>query len=125
MKKYSSKSHVAVNVILPNGVHVHVAFEPLTGGGSVYYTNDENLQKALERHYQYGKLYKGAEVEEPKEEEPVVEEPAAASKKVSMASLEDAKEYLIDRFGISRTKLRSKKQIMDAAEAHNIEFEGI
>lgn len=93
----------------------------------MFITDDKDMQTALERHSRFGKLFK-LDVyykDEPVEEEPVEEVPEATTNTVKVASLEDAKEYLVDKFGISRTKLRSKKQIMDAAEAHNIEFEGI
>jgi len=123
-KKYIAYSHVAINVVLPSGKGMHVSFTPVTGGGSVYVTNNEDIQKALERHSRFGKLFK-IDVNY-KEEEPVVEEAAAVEepkvKVMKMASLDDAKAYLADNFGISRTKLRSKKQIEDAAAANGIEF---
>jgi hypothetical protein len=103
---------------------MHVSFTPVTGGGSVYITSNEDIQKALERHSPFGKLFK-IDINY-KEEEPVVEEAAAVeepkAKVMKMASLDDAKAYLADNFGISRTKLRSKKQIEDAAAANGIEF---
>ena len=124
-KKYIAYSHVAINVVLPkSGKGMHVSFTPITGGGSVYITNNEDIQKALERHSRFGKLFK-IDINY-KEEEPVVEEAAAVeeprAKVMKMASLDDAKAYLADNFGISRTKLRSKKQIEDAAAANGIEF---
>lgn len=124
-KKYIAYSHVAINVVLPkSGKGMHVSFTPVTGGGSVYVTNNEDIQKALERHSRFGKLFK-IDINY-KEEEPVVEEAAAVEepkvKVMKMASLDDAKAYLADNFGISRTKLRSKKQIEEAAAANGIEF---
>lgn len=128
-KVYKAKSHVSINVIMPNGKSRHVTFNSLTGGGSMYSTSDEDMQSALETHHNYGVLYKldkvvdETKVEVKPKAQPKVQEPEV--KTVKVASLEDAKEYLVDKYGISRTKLRSKKQIMEAAEAHNIEFEGI
>lgn len=95
----------------------------------MYATSDPMMQSALECHHNFGVLYvldkvvEETQVEEKPQEQSKAEEPKVATVKV--ASLEDAKEYLVDKFGISRTKLRSKKQIMDAAEAHNIKFEGV
>ncbi len=124
-KKYIAKSHVAINVVLPSGKSHHVSFLPLTGGGSMFITNSEALQQALEGHRKFGKLYKidisydePVQTEEPQEQETE----AAAVKKVEVASLDDAKNYLVENFDISRTKLRSKKQIEDAAAANGIEF---
>ena len=115
---------MAFNVVLPSGKSYHVSFAPLTGGGSMLITNNEDLQKAIEKHYKFGKLFK-IDVNY-KEEEPVAEAPVeveeAKVKTMKMASLDDAKAYLADNFGISRTKLRSRKQIEDAAAANGIEF---
>lgn len=91
----------------------------------MFITDSEDLQKALEAHRKFGKLYKidisydePVQTEEPQEQETE----AAAVKKVEVASLDDAKNYLVENFDISRTKLRSKKQIEDAAAANGIEF---
>lgn len=56
------------------------------------------------------------------EEVSTVSPESAAAQKIEVPSLEDAKAYLVENFGISRTKLRSRKQIEDAAAANGIEF---
>ena len=124
-KKYIAKSHVAINVVLPSGKSHHVSFLPLTGGGSMFITNSEALQQALEGHRKFGKLYKiDISYDEPVQTEEPQEQGTedAAVKKVEVASLDDAKNYLVENFDISRTKLRSKKQIEEAAAANGIEF---
>ena len=45
--------------------------------------------------------------------------------KVEIPSLEDAKEYLIENFNVSRNKLRSTAAIKKEAAANGIEFIGI
>lgn len=45
--------------------------------------------------------------------------------KVNVTDLEDARDYLSDKFGISRTKIRSQKAVKEAASANGIEFVGI
>ena len=45
--------------------------------------------------------------------------------KITITCLDDAKDYLSEKFGISRTKLRSKKAIEEAAADNGIEFVGI
>lgn len=127
LKKYQSSSHVVLNVVMEGGQNVHLSFDPLTGGGSSFTTADEKLQAALERHRHYGKLFTGCEVQEtPVEEAPVTDEPQAGGvKQVPVSSLDDAKEYLADNYGYSRTKLRSKTQILAAAAEKGIEFVGI
>ena len=57
-KKYIAKSHIGITVSVGNNRYTHVSFSAVTRGGSVFYTNDENLQKALESHPRYGKLFK-------------------------------------------------------------------
>ena len=46
-------------------------------------------------------------------------------KKVTISDLAAAKDYLADKFDISRTALRSKKAIVEQAAAHGIEFVGL
>ncbi len=58
MKKYVSKTSVSISVMLASGVHKFVEFTPQTRGGSVYYTDDKELQQAMERHYRYGRLFR-------------------------------------------------------------------
>lgn len=58
MKKYIAKTNVSINVVLPTGTNRHIAFSALTGGGSVYYTDDPVVIEAIERHYKYGTLFR-------------------------------------------------------------------
>lgn len=121
--KYTAKTHVSLNVPL-NGTNIHISFTPQTGGGSVFYTEDKALANALEKHVRYGKLFRKAA--EPvkavvkKKVEAVPAEPVKKEKEKTFACYEDAKDYLVETFGISRTKLRSKTAIEAAAKANNI-----
>ena len=45
--------------------------------------------------------------------------------KVNVTDLEDARDYLSDKFGISRSKIRSQKAVKEAAEANGIVFVGL
>ena len=122
--KYIAKTHVALNVQM-NGSNVHVSFTPQTGGGSVFYTDDNALAEALEKHVRFGRLFEKAaepvEVEVVKKKvESVPAVPVKKEKEKTFACYEDAKDYLVDTFGISRTKLRSKTAIEAAAKANNI-----
>lgn len=123
---------MSINVTLPNGKNTHISFEPMTGGGSTFVTDNPKLQQGLEAHPKFGKMFKlvGAKnapkAEKPKASPaPQASEPADGApqtQRLEMPSLEDAKQYLVENFGISRTKLRSKKQIEEAGLAHGIEF---
>lgn len=154
MKKYIAKTDVSVNVILANGKNVHVSFTPVTGGSSVFYTNDKELQNALERHYKYGRLFredpnyegmksKGTKpTKEKPESTPALQEETDATEEASTGTVDSkeeggahkiinvsdpdaAKAYLAEHFGVSRTKLKSLKAIKEAAEANGIVFDGI
>ena len=127
--KYIAKTHVTLNVNNGNG-NVHVAFTPQTGGGSVFYTDDPMLASALESHYKYGRLFKKVEepkvIEAPKKKEvvfpveDVLQEKKVVTKK--FGSYEDAKDYLVETFEFSRTKLRSTSAIEAAAAQNNIKL---
>lgn len=134
-KEYRAKSHVSLNITLPNGKSTHVSFEALTGGGSIYVTENAMIQQGLEGHPKFGRMFKlvgASNVERPpvkseanarKTETPTTPQPVQSNEKVvDVASLDDAKAYLVDNFGISRTKLRSKKQIEEAAAANGVVF---
>lgn len=129
MFKFTSNTHVAINVVLPNGANAHVSFSELSGKGSVFYTDNKDLAQALRCHHRFGKMFK---------EEIVIEKPA---KKVAEAKSEsaqapgnkgatkqfgnneDAKEFLADRYGISRSKMRTRAAIIEAAKSVGITIE--
>lgn len=132
IKHYKSKTSIAINVVLKSKKNMHVAFTAQSDGSSVYTTDNPDVQYALEHHYKYGKLFKlvSTESEEDIKARQEAEKAAANEKKdeirkVSVSDLAAAKDFLADTFGISRTSLRSEKAIMEAAKAHNIEFEGL
>ena len=135
MKKYySSDSHIAINILLENGNSMHIAFTPISNGGSTYNTEVEVIQNALENHYRYNDLFvldreedTNAPIEEPTqntEDDPNQEEESNI-RKVKVNDLGEAKDYLAETFGVSRTSLRGQKAILEAAKANNIEFEGL
>lgn len=122
IKKYIAKSDISLSV-----GKMHVSFRALTGGGSVYYTDNEAMQKMLESHPKYGRLFKAVVVEPAVAEPAKKEKPVKATgpKQVVVSCLEDAKEYLVDTYELSRTKLRTKQSIIEAAGQKGIEFVGI
>jgi conserved domain protein len=133
MKHYISDSHIAINVTLDGGESMHLSFIALSNGGSVFSTDSEELQKAIERHYRFGDLFTLDHVEEPKNTSETANEEYTSVKesedgniqKVTVNDLGEAKNYLADTLGISRTSLRSLKTILEVAKANNIEFEGL
>lgn len=132
-KHYISDSHIAINVTLDGGESVHLSFIALSNGGSVFSTDSEELQNAIERHYRFGDLFTLDHIEEPKNTSetanedytPVKESENGNIQKITVNDLGEAKNYLADTLGISRTSLRSLKTILEVAKANNIEFEGL
>lgn len=188
LKKYIAKSCVSISVALPTGGTTHVSFTPRTGGGSVYYTDNEKIQEGLKKHPKFGKLFKldestpagsskpaktGHQPTDKREGEqsPLDEQPggdnststtgaasevegqgdnndsasisgeasegegqgtdsedgeqgAAGStfKEVEVTCNDDAKDYLAERFNVSRSKLRNRSEIDATAEANGVKF---
>ena len=160
LKKYKSKSCISLSVALPTGGTTHVSFNPVTGGGSVFYTSNEKIQAGLEKHPKFGRLFTldvAAAVPQPTEQhrtgKAAVTKPKNVEqsvpkgdnvlqngddsdgktvshstddevelKPVEMSCNDDAKDYLVDKFGISRTKLRNRTQIEESGKANGIKF---
>lgn len=135
IKTYKANTNVSINVVLPSKKNLHISFTPLTNGSSVFTTDNEDVQKAIESHYRFGTLFrlhssKGENAQSRTEDAEESDEAGQTSEedvltKVPVSDLSSAKDYLADKFGISRTSLRSAKAIMEQAAAHGIEFEGI
>lgn len=163
IKTYKANTNISINVVLPSKKNLHVTFVPLSNGSSVLTTDNEELQNAIERHYNYGKLFKLVLIEGPNRKQTVKatsvtssveaekaskqdEETAPAPvsddteneatdneagedgdnlQKVKVSDINEAKDYLAEKFGVSRTTMRSTKSILATAAAHGIEFEGL
>ena len=132
-KHYISDSHIAINVTLDGGESMHLSFIALSNGGSVFSTDSEELQNAIERHYRFGDLFTLDHIEEPKNTSEIANDVYTSAKesedgniqKITVNDLGEAKNYLADTLGISRTSLRSLKTILEVAKANNIEFVGL
>lgn len=165
MTKVYKASSIPCIVVNVNGHTRRVSFVAKTGGGSTFRTDDEDLQKAIERHYRFGELFKlGETIEDkkPKKSAPTsakvddaptekgdetnndegTEDADAEGEEedtneaettdapsdliqVNVTDPDDAKDYLCEKFGYSRTKLRSLKAIKEAALVNGVEFVGI
>lgn len=105
-------------------VFKHITFEPDSSGYAYYSTDDEEEQKAIEAHPLFNKMFvlKDAPTS-------VVAKKAVAvpveKKEVEVTSAADAKQYLVDTFGISRTKIQSTADIKKYAEQNGVVFVGI
>lgn len=128
---------MSVTVRLKSGSNTHITFQPQTGGGSIYYTKDDIVQDGLESHPKFGRLFKLAGAQE--EVKPAVkkveannegnglEEAEGAKQTASGATFtascnDDAKEYLAEKYGVKRSLMRNKDQILAAAQQHGVEI---
>lgn len=155
IKIYKANSTISISVMLSITDSVHISFIPLSNGSSVFQTADEKLQKAMEAHRFFNSMFRlektidntapatanrvlrkaapAKTAAEPQSETPQTETPqteevnneAPQLRTVKVTDLASAKDYVADTFGVSRTSLRSAKQIKEAAAANGVEFEGI
>lgn len=136
-KIYKAKTNVSINVVLSNKKNLHISFNPLSNGSSTFSTDNEDVMNAIERHYNFGKLFRlDSVVDDTKPSEEVMEKAEIKDaaegtglkiglKRVKVSDIASAKDYLADTCGISRTALRSVKAIMEQAAANGIEFYGM
>lgn len=121
LKTYIANSEISINVRMPKG-YVHLNFIPQTLGKSSYATTDKVLQEAIERHRLFGKRFSlaphnGNDIPEPPNEDAGIK---ASNKTLSFGTLADAKDYIADTWNVSRTKLRTREQLVAAAAAHGV-----
>ncbi len=124
VKTYRAASEISLTVSMGKGNAKHIRFDVLSNGGSEYKTSDKSLQKALENHSRYGELFKCvAEVNADTQKKKVSN--TMGETKITVSSIAEAKDYLVEKLGIERTKLKNKEAICRAAEKNGIVFVGI
>lgn len=131
-KKYQAGTDLSFSVMVGNE-RVRVVFEGKTMGCSIYDTRDEKLQKAIESHYWFNdKFFLVEAVDEKKEAAEAKKRAAAKTKKAAeekkthiVTDFEDARDYLAETFGVSRSKLKTKEDILSIAKEKGVELEGL
>lgn len=132
-KKYQAGTDLSFSVMVGNE-RVRVVFEGKTMGCSIYGTRDEKLQKAIESHYWFkDKFFLVEAVDEKKEAAEAKKRAAAKTKKKAaeekkthiVTDFEDARDYLAETFGVSRSKLKTKEEILAIAKEKGVELEGL
>lgn len=132
-KKYQAGTDLSFSVMVGNE-RVRVVFEGKTMGCSIYGTRDEKLQKAIESHYWFNdKFFLVEAVDEKKEAAEAKKRAAAKAKKKDaeekkthiVTDFEDARDYLAETFGVSRSKLKTKEDILSIAKEKGVELEGL
>ena len=123
---------MAFSVMVGNE-RLRIVFEGKTMGSSVYMTRDPKVQKAIESHYWFNdKFFLAESVDEKKEAAEAKKKAAAKTKKKVdekkthiVTDVEDAKEYLAEAFGVSRSKMKTKDDILAIAKEKGVELEGL
>ena len=124
-KKYQAGTDLSFSVMVGNE-RVRVVFEGKTMGCSIYGTRDEKLQKAIESHYWFKDKFFLVEAVDEKKEAAEAKKRAAEEKKTHIVTdFEDARDYLAETFGVSRSKLKTKEDILSIAKEKGIELEGL
>lgn len=126
MKKYKAYSDLFLNVTY-DGRPRHIQFDSLsTGNGSVYLTDDAKMQKAIEEHPFFERYIDVEEVRQAAPSSSPGDRPGVRKAvEIQVSGPDDAKDYIADTFGISRSQLRSVEAIRKAAAENNIVFKGL
>lgn len=131
--KYQAGTDLAFSVMVGDE-RMRIVFEGKTMGNSVYMTRDPNIQKAIESHYWFNDKFFLAESIDEKKEAAEEKKKAAAKTKKKVADekkthvvtdVEDAKDYLAETYGVSRSKMKTKEDILAIAKEKCVELEGL
>lgn len=131
--KYQAGTDLAFSVMVGNE-RMRINFEGKSTGSSVYMTRDPKVQKAIESHYWFNdKFFLVESIDEKKEAAKAKRKAAAeAKKKVAdekkthvVTDVEDAKDYLAETYGVSRSKMKTKEDILAVAKEKGVELEGL
>ena len=131
-KKYQAGSDLAFSVMVGNE-RMRIVFEGKTMGSSIYMTRDPKVQKAIESHYWFKDKFFLVETVDEKKEAAEAKKKAAAKTKKKVADekthvvtdFEDAKDYLAETYGVSRSKMKTKEDILEIAKEKGVELEGL
>lgn len=131
--KYQAGTDLAFSVMVGDE-RMRIVFEGKTMGNSVYMTRDPNVQNAIESHYWFNDKFFLAESIDEKKEAAEEKKKAAAKTKKKVADekkthvvtdVEDAKDYLAETYGVSRSKMKTKEDILAIAKEKGVELEGL
>lgn len=121
-KRYISGTCLSINLQIGGEGYRHIVFDPQHESGSSFISEDAEEQAYLESHPYFGEFFEldpywqdqSSGVEEEEAEE------ATALQELSFSNESDAKEYLAETFGVSRTKLKTRKAIESVATEQGI-----
>ena len=131
--KYQAGTDLAFSVMVGNE-RMRIIFDGKSVGCSIYRTRDRKVQKAIESHYWFNdKFFLVESIDEKKESAECKKKAAAkAKKKVAdekkthvVTDVEDAKDYLAETYGVSRSKMKTKEDILAISKEKGVELEGL
>lgn len=124
--KYQAGTDLAFSVMVGDE-RMRIVFEGKTMGSSVYMTRDPKVQKAIESHYWFNdKFFLAESIDEKKKKAAAKAKKKVADEKKThvVTDVEDAKDYLAETYGVSRSKMKTKEEILAVAQEHGVELEG-
>lgn len=103
-----------------------IAFHATTNGRAYYITDDEELQKGIERHPWFKSKFFLESTEEASPQPSPLEREKGYDKKelveMSFLTLADAKSYLADKFGVVRSNIKTQEAAISAGEANGVKI---
>ena len=131
--KYQAGTDLAFSVMVGDE-RMRIVFDGKSVGCSVYMTRDPKVQKAIESHYWFNdKFFLVESIDEKKEAADAKKKASVKTKKKVadekkthvVTDFEDAKDYLAETFGVSRSKMKTKEDILEIAKEKGVELEGL
>lgn len=104
-----------------------IAFHATTNGRAYYITDDEELQKGIERHPWFKSKFYLESVEEQSADKQTSDEQAKLGAQKEMVELNfvtlaDAKNYLADKFGVVRSNIKTQEAAISVGEANGVKI---
>ena len=131
--KYQAGTDLAFSVMVGNERRRSIC-DGKSGGCSSYMTGGAKWQKAIASDYWFNdKFFLVESIDEKKEAAEAKKKAAAkAKKKVAdekkthvVTDVEDAKDYLAETYGVSRSKMKTKEDILAISKEKGVELEGL
>ena len=123
-KVYQAGSDLSFSVNMKNGQR-RIVFEPQSHGTSVYSTRNTEEQNAMEKHHWFKDKFWILEAVDEKKAAAEAKKKESEKNTHYVEDLQDAKDYLAEKFGVSRSKMKTKDEILAVAKEKGVELEGL
>lgn len=131
LKTYKTIGQLAIKIPIMGGGAKQIVFELSDNNEGIYMTTDENVQRSLEKFHLFGNVYHlDREIDEKEtapSDEVVAEEGTLSEdgKTYHVVSLQEARNILIDEYGVNNGDIRGKAKTLSKASELGITFIGI